>query len=601
MEIRRVIKLEYQLLKPKILTKNNLSVIEQVFANRDIPPSDIDHYLHTTIEDILPPTLLDNMDRGAKMLISHLTAGDKIFIQVDPDVDGFTSAAALINYLNKIAPGHTQNNINYRLHDGKQHGLILDTIPEDVKLVIAPDSSSNDYEVHKALKEKGIDVLILDHHEADKVSEYACVINNQLCDYPNKTLSGVGIVYKFCQYIDSLLKEGERKADSLLDLVAVGLVSDMMDLRNFETRELISLGINNIENPFIFEFVKAQAYSLKGELTPFGISFYVAPYINAVIRVGSLDEKLLLFESMLDFRAYEEIPSTKRGHKGELETRVEQACRTCKNIKSRQTKLVETSLGIIQDQIESNNLLNLPVIIIQLEEPVSENLTGLIANKIMSSYMRPVLILNHCIEVDENTGEVLSNKWQGSGRNATYSKLDNFREFLEYSGLMEFAQGHPSAFGASIIDDNLQKLKDYIREELKNFDFSNSYRVDFIWQANNTEQFQNDIMQLGKLKGYWGQGLTEPYVAIENIPVHKDNLILMSPDKKPTLKIILPGGLTLIKFNSSQEEFDQLYTDIGHLKINIIGTCNLNEWLGNFIPQIIIEEYEIVDRYTYYF
>jgi hypothetical protein len=62
MEIRRAIKLEYQLLKPKILTKNNLSIIEQVFANRDIYPSDIDHYLHTTVEDILPPTLLDNIE-----------------------------------------------------------------------------------------------------------------------------------------------------------------------------------------------------------------------------------------------------------------------------------------------------------------------------------------------------------------------------------------------------------------------------------------------------------------------------------------------------------------------------------------------------------
>lgn len=96
----------------------------------------------------------------------------------------------------------------------------------------------------------------------------------------------------------------------------------MMDLRNLETRELITEGINNLENPFINAFSEAQAYSLKGKLSPFGISFYIAPYINATIRVGNTDEKLLLFESMLDFRAYEEIPSTKRGCKGELETRV---------------------------------------------------------------------------------------------------------------------------------------------------------------------------------------------------------------------------------------------------------------------------------------
>jgi len=60
--------------------------------------------------------------------------------------------------------------------------------------------------------------------------------------YSNKTLSGVGVVYKFCQYIDKFLDK--NYADDLLDLVAVGMVSDMMDLRSFETRELISLGAN---------------------------------------------------------------------------------------------------------------------------------------------------------------------------------------------------------------------------------------------------------------------------------------------------------------------------------------------------------------------
>jgi single-stranded-DNA-specific exonuclease len=54
----------------------------------------------------------------------------------------------------------------------------LETIPEDVRLVIAPDSSSNDYEVHAALGARGVDVLVIDHHEADKVSPHACVINN---------------------------------------------------------------------------------------------------------------------------------------------------------------------------------------------------------------------------------------------------------------------------------------------------------------------------------------------------------------------------------------------------------------------------------------
>lgn len=117
---------------------------------------------------------------------------------------------------------------------------------------------------------------------------------------------------------------------------------------------------------------------------------------------------------------------------------------------------------------------------------------------------------------------------------------------------------HASAFGVSILNKNIPLLKEYIKRELKDFNFTNSYRVDFIWDANEINKYQNDILKIGELSSIWGQGLKEPYIAIENIKINQDNLILMSPNKKPTLKIILPNGLTLIKFKSSQEEYELL-------------------------------------------
>lgn len=160
---------------------------------------------------------------------------------------------------------------------------------------------------------------------------------------------------------------------------------------------------------------------------------------------------------------------------------------------------------------------------------------------------------------------------------------------------------HPSAFGVSILDEDMQRLKDYINKELKDFDFSNYYRVDFIWNANCAEQFKDDIMDIGKLKSIWGQGLPEPQIAIEDVHVRPQNLTLMSPDKKPTLKITLPGDLTLIKFGSSQEEYENLYSETGCVTLNIVGTCNLNVWNGNMSPQVILEDYEIVSKSAYYF
>lgn len=145
-------------------------------------------------------------------------------------------------------------------------------------------------------------------------SEDACVINNQFGDYPTKSLCGGAMVLKFCTYIDELL--GTNNADKYIDLAALALISDMMDIRDFETIEYIRQGLANINNPFFQAMVHKQEYSLRDGLSPIGIAFYITPYINATIRVGSQEEKQIMFEAMLDMYSEDLIPSTKRGCKG---------------------------------------------------------------------------------------------------------------------------------------------------------------------------------------------------------------------------------------------------------------------------------------------
>jgi single-stranded-DNA-specific exonuclease len=220
------------------------------------------------------------------------------------------------------------------MHKGKEHGIEVDSIPTDTKLVVAIDASSNENDIHKELYDAGIDVLVLDHHYAEIPDDStAIIINNQTCDYPTKSLCGAAIVWKFCSYIDSLMNTDY--AQNYLDLVAVALISDVMDLRDFETRRLVDLGLQQITNPFLAELVQKNSFSLGSQLTPHGVAFYIGPYINAVNRSGTQEEKLTLFESMLDFKGRELILSTKRGCSGQTETRAEQACRNCMNIKNR--------------------------------------------------------------------------------------------------------------------------------------------------------------------------------------------------------------------------------------------------------------------------
>jgi single-stranded-DNA-specific exonuclease len=275
--------------------------------------------------------------------------------------------------------------------------VVLETVPEDIKLVIILDAGSNQYEEHKVLHDRGVDVLVIDHHETDEESSHACVINNQMCDYPSKSLSGVGMVYKFCSYIDTLLETNH--AEQFIDLVALGGIADMMDMKDFELKHLVEKGLQNLRNPYFKTMVEKNAYSIGSELTPFGVAFYVAPYVNATIRVGTQDEKLILFESMLDYRGYELIPSTKRGCKGQVETRVEQACRNCTNIKKRQTNARDTSLNVIEHLIKERNLLSHKLLIIQVEN-VDKNLSSKYIGDV--NKIQKVLLEDQCATKDHN-------------------------------------------------------------------------------------------------------------------------------------------------------------------------------------------------------
>lgn len=583
--------MNFQLRAPRI---PHMSVVEQVFVNRGIPAEEVNHYLHTSVADVIDPATITNMEAGAKMLVSHIAQNHKVLVQIDSDCDGFTSAAVLINYLNCLFPGFVQNNVFYRPHTNKAHGIIPETVPSDVKLVIAPDSSSNEFEIHKELHERGVDVLVIDHHNTTHYSEHACVINNQMDDYPTKSLSGVGMVYKFCSYLDSLLHVDY--ADQYLDLVALGILADVMDLRDFETRYLVDTGLANIRNPFLRGMVTKQAFQLKDRVTPHGISFYIAPGVNAITRVGTVEEKLMLFESMLEFRAYEQIPSTKRGCKGQFETRVEQACRNCTNIRNRQNKARDASLEIIERIIEEKNLLENQVLAVKLEgkNESNRNITGLIANQIMGRYQRPVLILNRTVH-DEDPDNVYVT-WDGSGRNANGTDLTNFQEFLNESGYFEFAEGHDNAFGVSIRDEYFADFITYANEKLKDVDFSPKYSPDVIYFADMVHG--SEILKLADLGHIWGQGVEEPIVVITDVKVSASNLNLFGS----TLKIALPSdeGISLVKFRSSNEEYESLYSELGCVTINVVGRCSRNSGWDDK-PQIIIEDYEIVGRTAYYF
>ena len=173
----------------------------ELLMERGLTQKELDYFLNVPDDSYLQsPHNFDNIEAGATMfddMVVNLGEQDRIIVVADSDVDGFTSAAIFIQYLQKH---NIKVQIEYILHEGKGHGLadtfkvILnkhDELP-NIKYVILPDAGSNDYEYIEQLGELGIHCLILDHHivEPDtKFSDYAVIINNQLSpNYTNKDL-----------------------------------------------------------------------------------------------------------------------------------------------------------------------------------------------------------------------------------------------------------------------------------------------------------------------------------------------------------------------------------------------------------------------------
>lgn len=582
-------------MKLKLLGVNNpnYSTLEQVLVNRKIPYNETYHYMNTSDADISDPTAFGEcIEKGAKMLVSNIQQESNTLVICDCDCDGFTAAALLINYLNDSFPSFVQNNLKWYVHEGKQHGLsdCMDYINQkDFKFIIVPDAGSNDYELHKELKNRGIDILVMDHHEAEYVSEDACIINNQLSDYPNKELSGVGVTWQFCRYLDRLL--GTSYADYYVDLVALGNTGDMMSLTSIETKHLINKGFlpENIHNPYIYEMWQKNKFKLGEHITSIDAAFYIVPMINAVQRSGSIEEKELLFKSMLKSDAFEMIPSNKRGHKpGEEERLVDQAVRMSTNVKNRQTRTQDAGMELLEKKIEKEGLLKHKVLLFTLKDgQVDRNIAGLIANKLAAKYQRPCCVIT---ETDNN--------YQGSARGYETSGLTNFKDICEESGV-EWAQGHQNAFGVCIAADKLESFIDNTDKALADMSSEPVYYVDYIYTGGDVNP--QDILTIGGLKELWGKDFNEAMVAIKDLKVSKD-MVQVYRKSSNTLKITLPNKVNIMKFNATDEECEMLENQTGaYVQMDVVGTCHINEFFGNVTPQIFMEEYEITGSGKYLF
>ena len=372
---------------------------------------------------------LFNINIGVQLIKDTILNELPYALIVDSDVDGFTSSTILYKYLNRLNPN---KEIEYFLHNGKQHGLedMWEKLQDkNYSLIIIPDAASNDSEYASKINTP---ILVLDHHivEGEIAAKNMVVINNQISPkYENKNLSGAGMAYQFCRALDKAFCV--NYADDFIDLAAVGVIGDMMSGLEIENQFLWKKGLSSINNFFLKTLIDKQSYSMGGKINPISIAFYIVPLINAMIRVGTQEEKERMFIAFID--GERQIPCNKRGAKGTFEKAAIESARECTNAKAKQTRLLDTAEGQIEIKIYKYDLLENKVLLIRLEEDdmFPSELNGLLAMKLSSRYKKPTIVARKCPDGIN----------KGSMRGLNQSELHSFKEFLEKSKLFTLVAG----------------------------------------------------------------------------------------------------------------------------------------------------------------
>lgn len=584
----------------KEYSKEPRMAIQDILKDRGV--TDVYNFCHPSSECELDVHNLNNIERAADMLLGHLRRASRILFVVDADCDGFTSSSILWLYIKNIYPNV---NLSFTVHEHKQHGLDdkIEWIEDNPEwdLVIVPDAGSYNIEEHRRLGELGIDCLVLDHHSQEYdnngdpiVSKMpnTVVVNNQLSDkYSNKSLCGAGVVYKFCELLDEIL--GINQAHNYIDLAALGEIADVMDRTDVETNYIMIEGLKNIRNKGFRTLIEAQSFSLKEKatypypgLTPIDIAFYIAPLINAITRVGSLDEKRNMFYCFIEPERV--VPSTKRGAKaGDTETAAEQTARVGANAKARQNKIKERAIDLIDFKIQKNELDMNNIILVELDDNdnIPQEMTGLIAMAIVSKYHKPVMMGRR-----NNKNEV-----QGSIRSdGNFAGLPSFKKFLEDSGLTTYVAGHDGAAGFGVSGNKIDQLLQYANKNLNAADFENCYTVDYILDAR-----QDNIALLTELAShpeYFGNHIDEITIVMKNVPLQS---IMVMGANKDSLKISF-NNIDYVKFKDT--EFIEKILGNRTKCLNLYGRLSLNNWMGRTSLQCLVSDYEFCeDEHKYDF
>ena len=498
------------------LNKIDNNIENNMLLLRNLTTEDVKNILNPT-EDFIENVLnYKNIDLGIKKINEAFESNKLIAILVDNDVDGFASASMIYDFIFNIC---LYDNIVYMIHENpKAHGLTNEVVDKlidsDVELLIIPDGGSNDFKYMNILKNNSIDVLVLDHHEIEITNKELnqlsnlVLINNQDGQVNNINLSGGGVTYKFIRYYCQMMDK--KISNRYIDLVALSIVSDVCDMRSLENRYYYNIGsqISNITNPLILEFCNKLKKHKKSKLTIEEIGFAIAPYINAIIRCGDMEDKEILFNAFL---GCEDLIEHKFRKEIKLITYQEKVIKLGEHYKGTQKRQVQASLNKIKNKIEEKGLDKNKIIILDVTNILPNGLKGLVCNKLLDTYRRPIFL----------TSKFKKDMYGGSSRG--YSKVvPNLKEFCNESGYFNSLEGHSNSFGHTINENNIQPFIQYANKNITNeINYKNTYEVEKVYKQ---EIPLSDVLQISKYEDLWCSQIKAPRYLLKDVVINVSDI-----------------------------------------------------------------------------
>ena len=531
-------------IKPMFNTNEMVSLEDYM---RSCGVADTKEYLNN--QYVEPWQKYDNIIEMAQAINNAIKMRDKFYIITDSDFDGLGTALVQYLYLTKC---DSTVDIKILMHNKnpKAHGFEDDEImdwfrnesKEHIGTIWIGDAGSMNIKECKELSELGYTILISDHHLMSKSNDYAIVVNNQASEKViNKSLSGCGVTFKVCQAIDWL--NNTNYSRDLISFVHITNISDSCGFTKTEQQTFRFWGLQMLY-PTLLPFI--EAFNYKGGTTNKDFSFGIVSRFNAVIRVGTLEQKQALFTALATGK------------------NIDQAIDICKKCKTQQDKTRDSLL-------ENNITIELDSNIVVGKIDTKTPLTGLIANKLLSKYNKPIFLVH-----ERKNGTV-----EGSCRSTV-----DLKELCSQSKVFNYAEGHECSFGISWQKENEPKVYEWIASltlSEPHIDVLQSHTI------NSLPKYL--FNEFGLNKGLYGQDMKDPLIHIHDITINSNDISVMGANGR-TIKIT-KNGIDFMWFIIANADKEKLLNT--PYTLEVVGTMGINEWNGVRTPQIIVENFEITE------